>query len=177
MKKVALLLFSLICLDWTVNANAQTSRQEITSTIEQRIAALINLQRQENGVNALALDPALSKIARHHSQDMVNRGFFDHVNPDGKAPRDRLRLAGYTCPKMSGENIYQNNLYSRVTIRGNQKFQDRNSLEQIAASTVSGWMASPGHRQNILQKNYSRTGLGAAIAHNGQVFITQVFCG
>jgi uncharacterized protein YkwD len=38
-------------------------------------------------------------------------------------------------------------------------------------------MASPGHRQNILDKNYSRTGIGVAIAPDGQVFITQVFCG
>ena len=50
-------------------------------------------------------------------------------------------------------------------------------LDQIAASTVKGWMESAGHRQNILQNNYSRTGIGAAIAGNGQVFITQVFCG
>jgi uncharacterized protein YkwD len=78
---------------------------------------------------------------------------------------------------MSGENIYQNNLYSRVTIRGNQKTYDWNSPEQITGSTVSGWMSSPGHRQNILQKNYSRTGVGAAIAPNGQIFVTQVFCG
>ena len=145
--------------------------------LEQRIAALINLQRQENGVNALAIDPGLSKVARDHSQDMVNRGFFSHVNPDGEAPRDRLHLAGYTCSKMSGENIYQNNLYSRVTIRGNQKTYDLNSSEQIAETTVSGWMNSPGHRQNILQKSYSRTGLGAAIAPNGQILITQIFCG
>lgn len=145
--------------------------------LEQRIAALINLQRQENGVIALAIDPGLSRVARDHSQDMVNRGFFDHVNPDGEAPRDRLRLAGYTCTKMSGENIYQNNLYSRVTIRGNQKTYDWNSPEHIAETTVSGWMNSPGHRQNILQKSYSRTGLGATIAPNGQILITQIFCG
>lgn len=99
------------------------------------------------------------------------------MNPDGEAPRERLRLAGYTCTKMSGENIYQNNLYSRVTIRGNQKTYDWNSPEHITETTVSGWMNSPGHRQNILQKSYSRTGLGAAIAPNGQILITQIFCG
>jgi uncharacterized protein YkwD len=159
------------------SAAVQDRPQIRITDLEQRIAALINLQRQENGVNALALDPGLSKIARDHSQDMVNRGFFSHVDPDGKAPRDRLRLAGYTCSKMSGENIYQNNLYSRVTTRGNERTYDWNSPEQIADSTVNGWMASSGHRQNILQKLYSRTGLGAAIAPNGQVFITQVFCG
>ena len=158
-------------------AAVQSQPQIRLADLEQRIATLVNIQRHQNGVNPLALDPGLSKVARDHSQDMVNRGYFDHVDPDGKAPRDRLHLAGYTCSKMSGENIYQNNLYSRVTIRGNEKTYDWNSPEQIAQSTVSGWMASSGHRQNILQNNYSRTGLGAAIAPNGQVFITQVFCG
>jgi uncharacterized protein YkwD len=70
------------------------------------------------------------------------------------------------------------NLYSRVTITGNhQKLYDWNSPEQIAGSTVNGWMHSSGHRQNILQPSYLKTGLGAAIARDGKVYITQVFCG
>jgi uncharacterized protein YkwD len=162
---------------WSVFGTTQVQPQIRISDIEEQIHVLINGERQASNLNPLTLDEGLSKIARGHSQDMVNRGFFSHVDPDGNAPRDRLRLAGYSCPKMSGENIFQNNLYSRVTIRGNQKSYDWNSLSEIAGSTVKGWMASPGHRQNILQKNYSRTGVGAAIAGNGQVYITQVFCG
>jgi uncharacterized protein YkwD len=168
------IITAALLLAW---AGVQGRPQIHITGLEQRVAALVNLQRRQHGLNALAIDPGLSKIARDHSQDMVNRGFFDHVNPDGKAPSDRLRLAGYICSKMSGENIYQNNVYSRVTIRENHKTYDWNSPEQIAESTVSGWMASPGHRRNILQKNYSRTGLGAAIAPDGKIFITQVFCG
>jgi uncharacterized protein YkwD len=68
-------------------------------------------------------------------------------------------------------------LYSRVTIHGNQKSYAWNSLNQIVESTVREWMASPGHREKILQKLYSRTGVGVALTNNGQVYITQVFCG
>jgi uncharacterized protein YkwD len=145
--------------------------------LEHRIIILLNAERQARDIKPLLLDPELSRIARAHSEDMVKRTFFDHINPDGRAPGDRVRLAGYNCPKSVGENIYQNNLYSRVTITGNQKSYDWNSLEQIAGSTVSGWMHSSGHRQNILQPAYLKTGLGAAIAGNGQVYITQLFCG
>ncbi len=64
-----------------------------------------------------------------------------------------------------------------VITHGNQKSYDWKSLNEIADSTVKGWMASSGHRQNTLEKNYSRAGIGAAIAADGQVYITQVFCG
>src|SRR5438105_10873207 len=162
---------------WTSFPAAEKRPQVRPSDLEQQINARINSERQANNLNPLLLDDRLSTIAREHSRDMVTRGYFNHVDPDGKAPRDRLRAAGYTCPKTSGENIFQNNLFSRVTIRGNQKSYDWNSLDQIAESTVKEWMASPGHGQNIPQKLYLRTGVGVAIAGNGQVFITQVFCG
>ena len=162
---------------WASPAAAEERPQIHVSDLEQQITAGINSERRANHLSALLPDDGLSKIAREHSRDMVRRNYFSHMDPDGNAPRDRLRAAGYSCPKISGENIFQNNLFSRVTIRGNQKSYDWNSLDQIAESTVQEWMASPGHRQNILQKLYSRTGLGVAIAGNGQVFITQVFCG
>jgi uncharacterized protein YkwD len=140
-------------------------------TLEHKIHTLINSERQTAKIMPLVLDEELSKIARGHSQDMAKRGFFDHVNPDGKSPRDRVRMAGYNCPKTVGENIFQNNLYSRVQIRGTVKTYYWNSLDEIATSTVQGWMSSPGHRQNILQREYGKTGIGVAIADD------EVFCG
>ena len=162
---------------WTSFVPEENRPQIRPSDLEQQINARINSERHADNLNPLVLDDRLLAIAREHSRDMVNRGYFNHVDPDGSAPKDRLHAAGYTCLKISGENIFQNNLFSRVTIRGNQKSYDWNSLDQIAESTVKEWMASPGHRQNILQKLYLRTGVGVAIAGNGQVFITQVFCG
>jgi len=147
------------------------------SELEQRINALVNGERRARSLKPLDWDQDLSKNARAHSQDMANRGFFNHVNPEGETPRDRLRRAGYSCPKTTGENIFQNNLYSRVTISGDRKSYDWNSLGQIAGSTVGGWMHSSGHRQNILNRAYRKTGIGAAIATDGQVYVTQVFCG
>jgi len=50
-------------------------------------------------------------------------------------------------------------------------------MEEIAAGSVRGWMHSAGHRRNILEATYGRTGIGAAIAAGGEVYITQMFCG
>jgi uncharacterized protein YkwD len=147
-----------------------------TAQLEQKIHTLINSERRKNNIKPLVLDEQLSNIARAHSQDMANRHFFEHVNPDGESPRDRVRLAGYNCPRIVGENIFQNNLYSRVTITGDRKTYDWNSPDEIATSTVHGWMNSSGHRKNILEVNYVKTGVGIAIAGE-KVYITQVFCG
>ncbi len=74
------------------------------------------------------------------------------------------------------ENIFQNNLYNRVIISGIDIKYEWNSADKIARTSVDGWMASPGHRQNILTGRYEKTGVGIAIAANDQLLITQLFC-
>src|SRR4051794_14856711 len=52
-------------------------------SLEGQVLALVNVQRAAAGCGALTADPALAAVARAHSADMRDRGFFDHVNPDG----------------------------------------------------------------------------------------------
>ena len=152
--------------------------------LELRIHELINAERTSRKLSPLKIEDRLSQVARRHSQDMSNRGFFDHFNPDGKGPSDRGRASGYTCRKYVGdfiaeglsENIFQNNLYNRVIFLGSKTTYEWNTTEEIAQSTVKGWMASPGHRSNILTPTYQREGIGIFIAPNDQVLITQLFC-
>jgi uncharacterized protein YkwD len=152
--------------------------------LEFRIHELINAERVKQKIPALKVDNRLTDIARRHSRDMAERGFFDHLTPEGKTPTDRGRAAHYTCKKYFGdyiaeglaENIFQNNLYSRVIILGTKTTFDWNTAEKIAQTTVEGWMVSPGHRRNILTSRYGRSGIGVAVAANDQVLITQLFC-
>ncbi len=53
---------------------------------------------------------------------------------------------------------------------------DWNSMDKIAATTIKGWMDSPDHRQNILDKNYTREAIGLAIGDDDKVYVTQMFC-
>ena len=154
------------------------------SDLEQRVHVLVNKERAGRKLAQLQFDDKLAKIARTHSQDMARRNFFDHVNPDGKDPTARGEAAGYTCEKVSGdfvtvglaENIFQGNLYSRVRTVGTQKTYEWNSADAIAGESLAGWMKSPGHRRNILETNYTKTGIGIAIAADDKVYVTQVFC-
>ena len=157
---------------------AQANKPEIRiPDLEQKIHEAINSQRKSNDRAPLAIDEELSKLARAHSEDMASRGYFKHVNPEGLTPMQRAEAAGYKVCQLMGENIYQNNLYSRVIEEKKKTTYDWNSMDKIANTTIKGWMESEGHRMNILDKNYTSEGIGVAIAADDKVYITQVFCG
>lgn len=155
------------------------------SDLAARIHDLINRQRAENGLGALGSDPALAAIALGHSVDMAAGSYFAHVDPRGRDPTARGVAAGYTCRKDYGsyytygiaENIFQNNRYSSVTYFSDGRYEyDWNSPEEIAETTVGGWMNSTGHRKNILTAAFDREGIGVAIAADDKVYITEDFC-
>ena len=129
----------------------------------------INEERKQYGLKELRWDSKLALIAEKHSKDMGQREYFSHDTPEGLDPTDRANNAGYSCRKDYGsyytigiaENIYK----IKGVIGG---------YENISDSVVEGWMDSPGHRQNILEKNYDRQGIGVAIDNGWQ--ITQNLC-
>ena len=145
--------------------------------LERQIHESVNAQRKANEREPFEWDDTLENLARAHSEDMATRGYFKHVNPEGLTPMKRLQQAGYNKCRLVGENIYQNNLYSRAITERKRTTYDWNSMEKIAATTIKGWMDSSDHRQNILEKNYTREGIGVAVAPDDKVYITQVLCG
>jgi uncharacterized protein YkwD len=167
-------------------ATRRTGQPEIRiSNLEHRVHDLINKERLDHKLTALAFDERLSTIARGHSHDMAARNFFSHTNPDGQDATVRGKLAGFTCRKQItrntfseglGENLFQDNLYSRFRISGNERTYDWNTPEEIAAHSLKGWMNSPPHRRNILETIYGQTGVGIAVSDDDKVYITQLFC-
>ncbi len=128
------------------------------SEIEQQAHDAINTERTSRGLEPLELRGDLVAVARAHSEDMIARGFFSHVNPDGDDPFDRMGDAGVTY-NIAGENIAWNNFPDAV------------------ATAVEGWMDSQGHRENILRESFTHTGMGVATDGEGAFFFTQVFIG
>jgi len=158
------------------SAVAQDKKPEIrVRDLERRIHDLVNEASKANGQGNLQLDEKLSAVARAHSEDMAKAGYFDHKDPAGRSVRQRVELAGIAC-RVVGENLFQNNLYTRVLTENGRKTYDWSTMEQIASTTVKGWMDSPGHRENIVSKDYRQGGMGVAISKDDKVYITQVFC-
>lgn len=64
-------------------------------TLRQFMLKLTNNLRARNNAGNLVINELFNKIAQMHSDDMVARGFFDHVNPDGERVNDRAKKYGY----------------------------------------------------------------------------------
>ena len=147
----------------SLNAEARVAE------LEQHVHRLINQQRTSNGSPALEWDDRLAAVARAHSHDMDERGFFDHRTPEGLDPTDRLNRAGHRCRKGYRYGIAEN-----IAVETNLR-----NVRVTADNAVQAWMRSPGHRKNILSREYDTTGVGAAYGNwrSGRgVYLTQVFC-
>jgi uncharacterized protein YkwD len=185
---VKLIAPALTILVWVVIFPTSSPRSEAPEIhppqLERRIFDLVNKQRLTAKRPAMTWDERLARIARAHSEDMVRRRFFDHINPDGDDPTARGKRAGYSCLKTIdvrayreglAENLFDEPRFSRVRISGAQRTYDWNTTEDIAGQSVDGWMHSSGHRRNILEKTYQQTGVGIASSVE-RVYITQLFC-
>lgn len=147
-----------------VAAGVSVSRSDIEHDVHDRV----NAERARAKLVTLKEDDKLRAIARAHSEDMARRHFFSHVNPNGEDPTARGRRAGYECRKILGERI-------RIGLAENLFEASGTAREDIERRSVAGWMKSPGHRANILEKNYTKSGVGVAVDGDA-VFITQLFC-
>ncbi len=150
-------------------ARARLETETKVSEIEQKVHIGINVERTRNGNASLRWDQQLAAVARAHSEDMVNRGYFDHDTPEGLGPSDRIDRAGYSCWKNTHYGVAEN--LAIETALGDP--------DRTAAEAVRGWMNSPGHRTNLLGRQYDRTGVGASFGTwrgYEAVYLTQVFC-
>jgi len=111
----------------------------------------VNDYRESKGLSRLQWDPALGGVAQAHSQDMYDRSFFSHTNPDGEDPFDRMSAAGISY-ESAAENIAKG--YT------------------TGQAVLNGWINSPGHRANIENAAYTHHGLGYVESGN---YWTHVF--
>ena len=119
------------------------------AALEDDVLALANEQRAEGGScggqsfppsDPLVMDDLLRDVAREFSTAMAEEQFFDHVDPGGSDPFDRMEAAGFKGDLPWGENIAAG-------------YPD-------AATVMDGWMASPGHCANLLEPGFGAIGIG-----------------
>jgi uncharacterized protein YkwD len=129
--------------------------------LERQVFDLVNQQRSQGAdcgsegvfepAEPLAQHDLLDCVARAHSLDMHQRAYFDHTNPDGEQPWDRMEDAGYRYAQ-AGENIA--------------------GASATADAVMEQWMASPGHCANIMSPGFVHIGIGF---HGDGRLWTQVF--
>ncbi|MBN3525610.1 CAP domain-containing protein [Paenibacillus apiarius] len=130
-----------------------TPSERLRESFEREVFDLTNAIRVRYGKEPYEWDDVIADTARKHSTDMKSRNFFNHNNPDGKTPFDRIKKDGITYIA-AGENI---------------------AAGQTSAIFVhEDWMNSSKHRKNIMG-DYERLGVGVSFDGKSNVFYTQNF--
>ena len=107
---------------------------------QREILEAMNRERAAHGLGPLRLNAALSEAAGDRIDDMFTKRYFAHVSPDGVQPFVWAARRGYRY-RLIGENLAVGYGGTRV---------------------VDGWMKSPGHRENILQRGFDEVGIAIA---------------
>ncbi|SDI90270.1 CAP domain-containing protein [Lutimaribacter saemankumensis] len=118
-----------------------------------QVLALVNAERRQRGLNALAQDDALAGAAGDHSCFMAESGRMSHVGKGGRKLAARLRGVGYGY-RAAAENVAYG-------------YRD-------AGRVVHGWMQSDGHRRNILMRGVTEAGAGLRIGRDGRPYWTLI---
>jgi uncharacterized protein YkwD len=122
---------------------------------------LINRERIDHGEHPLRPNRRLRRAAQAHTMNMVQDDYFEHIGaggPGGGTPLARMRSVGYISSSRDGYEVGENIAWGTLWLA-------------TPRAIVASWMASPGHRANILDPRYRETGIGvsahppAALAH------------
>ena len=127
-----------------------------TDEVEAAVYQLTNAARANQSLSTLTLTDALSQVAREHSQNMRDNGFFGHVNQNGQGLEQRLNAAGISY-RAASENL--------VTVT---------NAPDPADAAFDLLVGSSEHQANILDPKFTQIGVGAA--RSGDTYwVTQIF--
>ena len=131
--------------------------QPSASNIPQVRAAtlcLVNRERAAHGERALHWNIHLVASAQSHTESMAYGNYFEHIGPGGQTPLSRMRHDGYIYSSRLGFEVAENIGWGSLWLG-------------TPRAVVASWMASPGHRANILDGRFRDTGIGVSSHTNG----------
>ena len=154
MRRGRLVIALVLALTLPASGHAATSEASVStltraSSLESLVLMEINSVRAARGLAPLSRSAALTRAAVDHSRAMVTVGFFSHESRNGTSFSQRLSrfyarsASGWTV----GENLA---MFSGVA--------------PTARAIVEAWMASPGHRANVLRQQFRDAGI--AVVHH-----------
>jgi uncharacterized protein YkwD len=125
--------------------------QENLAVVRSATICLVNRERAAHGERPLIVNGRLNRAAQGHTEDMIAQDYFSHYGPTGDTPGTRIRAAGYIYSSDLGYEIGENIAWGTLDL-------------STPRAIVEAWMASPGHRENILDARYRETGMGVVAA-------------
>lgn len=135
------------------STQSQTKGAVRLTSNEQKIVNLINQERTSRNLQPLSIDLDVTKVARVKAQDMIDNNYFSHYSPTYGSPFDMLKSFGI------------NFLHAGENLAGNS------SIDNAHQSLMN----SQGHRENILNPNFTHIGVGIKNSNKYGNMIVQMF--
>jgi uncharacterized protein YkwD len=110
---------------------------------------LVNRERAAHDEAPLQANARLEQAAQGHTESMAFGDYFEHIGPRGETPLSRMRSAGYIYSSQIGFEVGENIGWGTLS-------------QATPRAIVAAWMASPGHRANILDARYRDTAIGVS---------------
>ena len=146
-----------------LNRRASVRTSTAVEKLRADILLAVNREREKVGVPPLKRNLMLQTSAQAYAADMKNRNFFSHESPEGETYRERIQRSGYGT--ITSENCECRSF--------SLAFGENLARGQLTAEDVmDDWMASPGHRANILTEHFIDIGIGIEGSHWVQHFGT-----
>jgi uncharacterized protein YkwD len=117
--------------------------------VREAVFCLVNRERTRHGEAALRPNVRLRRAAQGHTRSMALGGYFEHDGPGGATPLARIRAVGYISRSTRGYEIGENIGWGTLWLA-------------TPRAIVAAWMASPGHRANILDRRFRDTAIGVS---------------
>lgn len=137
--------------------------------LAERLRELIGKRRAEAaGLEPLAFDEGLERAAEAHAIDLLRRDFMGHEDPDGLTASDRVALLARRFVGIAGENLAEHEGLALADLEA--------QVGPLAVKMADGWMASEGHRENILRPDYTHDAISAFV-EGDRLVIVHVFGG
>lgn len=129
----------------TTSSGGNGVQDENGALNQKDITTLTNIERVKEGLRSLVFNKRLALMAEAKARDMIDKQYFAHVSPNGTDATKLALNANYQYLNL-GENLAMGDFRS-------------------SAEVVTGWMNSPGHRANILNKNFTEIGVAAILGN------------
>lgn len=139
--------------------NLLQKQRSIADKTKNDLLVAVNLERSKQGIGPLRYNERLETAAQAFASDMWKRGYFSHFTPEGESFVDRIRVALYFVPETNQcvcSTLITDCKCTPIFSVGENIAKGQSTVEQV----MKEWMASPGHKRNILQAKYDEIGFG-----------------
>lgn len=133
---------ALMILVFLAGKNFVCAEEMMAADFAQEVLYYVNIEREKVGLKGLKLSPQLMKAAEVRAEEILQ--YFSHTRPDGS------------------------DCFTAVKIRYNHIGENIAAGQSTPQDVVEAWMDSPGHRENILDPNFGRMGLGYVYAEDSR---------